>query len=148
MERRTFLGAAAGVAGRRRARRRRSPQGAAARTLRVIPQANLTSLDPVWTTAVVTRNHAFLIYDQLCAQDAKGEVRPQMAEGWDTSAGRSDLGLHPARGAEIPRWRAGAGGGLRRLDRALGGARHLQPGAVGAGRRSSRRSTTGASASA
>ena len=57
-------------------------QGAAARTLRVIPQANLTSLDPVWTTAVVTRNHAFLVYDQLCAQDAKGEIRPQMAEGW------------------------------------------------------------------
>src|SRR3954454_14806139 len=57
-------------------------QGSAARTLRVMPQANLTSLDPVWTTAVVTRNHAFLVYDQLCAQDAKGEIRPQMAEGW------------------------------------------------------------------
>jgi len=57
-------------------------QGAAARTLRVIPQANLTSLDPVWTTAVVTRNHAFLVYDQICAQDAQGEIRPQMAEGW------------------------------------------------------------------
>jgi peptide/nickel transport system substrate-binding protein len=38
-------------------------QSATARTLRVIPQANLTSLDPVWTTAVVTRNHAFLVYD-------------------------------------------------------------------------------------
>ncbi|MBV1798143.1 ABC transporter substrate-binding protein [Siccirubricoccus sp. G192] len=59
-------------------------QGAAARTLRVVPQANLTSLDPVWTTAVVTRNNAFLIYDQLCAQDAAGEVRPQMVEGWTT----------------------------------------------------------------
>jgi peptide/nickel transport system substrate-binding protein len=57
-------------------------QGAAARTLRVVPQANLTSLDPVWTTAVVTRNHAFLVFDQICAQDAKGEIRPQMAEGW------------------------------------------------------------------
>ncbi|MBR0647232.1 ABC transporter substrate-binding protein [Plastoroseomonas hellenica] len=57
-------------------------QGAAARSLRVIPQANLTSLDPVWTTAVVTRNHAFMIYDQICAQNAAGEIRPQMAEGW------------------------------------------------------------------
>ena len=56
----------------------------AANVLRVIPQANLTSLDPVWTTAVVTRNHAFLVYDQLLAQDAKGEIRPQMAEGWVT----------------------------------------------------------------
>ncbi|HYI83340.1 MAG TPA: ABC transporter substrate-binding protein, partial [Acetobacteraceae bacterium] len=59
-------------------------QGAAARTLRVVPQANLTSLDPIWTTAVVTRNHAFLIYDQLCAQDSQGEIKPQMVEGWVT----------------------------------------------------------------
>ncbi|MFZ4406854.1 MAG: ABC transporter substrate-binding protein [Paracraurococcus sp.] len=61
-------------------------QGAAARTLRVVPQANLTSLDPIWTTAVVTRNHAFLVYDQLCAQDSKGDIQPQMAEGWTTEA--------------------------------------------------------------
>ncbi len=60
-------------------------QGAAARTLRVIPQANLTSLDPVWTTAVVTRNNAFMVYDQICAQDASGAIRPQMAEGWELS---------------------------------------------------------------
>jgi peptide/nickel transport system substrate-binding protein len=63
-------------------------QGGAARALRVIPQANLTSLDPVWTTAVVTRNNAFLVYDQLCAQDSKGAIRPQMAEGWEVSDDR------------------------------------------------------------
>jgi cell division protein FtsX len=40
-------------------------QGSAARTLRVIPQANLTSLDPVWTTAVVTRNHGMMVYDNI-----------------------------------------------------------------------------------
>jgi len=60
-------------------------QGGAARVLRVIPQANLTSLDPVWTTAVVTRNNAFMIYDQICAQDAAGEIKPQMAQGWEVS---------------------------------------------------------------
>jgi len=96
-------------------------QGAAARTLRVIPQANLTSLDPVWTTAVVTRNHAFLIYDQICAQDSKGAIRPQMAEGWTTSADglswdftlREGLKFHdgePVRAADcvasIKRWAA------------------------------------------
>jgi peptide/nickel transport system substrate-binding protein len=58
-------------------------QGAAARTLRVVPQANLTSLDPVWTTAVVTRNHAYLVYDQICAVDSKNVPKPQMAEGWE-----------------------------------------------------------------
>ena len=60
-------------------------QGGVARALRVIPQANLTSLDPVWTTAVVTRNNAFMVYDQICAQDSKGAIRPQMAEGWQVS---------------------------------------------------------------
>ncbi len=44
----------------------------------MIPQANLTSLDAIWTTAVVTRNHAFLVHDQVCAQDASGAVKPQM----------------------------------------------------------------------
>jgi peptide/nickel transport system substrate-binding protein len=58
-------------------------QGTEARTLRVIPQANLTSLDPVWTTAVVTRNHAYLVYDQICAVDSTNTPRPQMAEGWE-----------------------------------------------------------------
>ena len=66
-------------------------QPAAARTIRVIPQANLTSLDPIWTTAVVTRNHGFMVYDQLCAQDAAGEIRPQMAQGWALSEDRLTL---------------------------------------------------------
>ncbi|MGI4952338.1 MAG: ABC transporter substrate-binding protein [Janthinobacterium lividum] len=57
-----------------------------ARVLRVIPQANLTSLDPVWTTAVVTRNHAYLVYDQLVAMDSKYVPRPAMAEGWTEAA--------------------------------------------------------------
>ena len=84
MERRSFMAGAAGLATAGMAGPAYS-QGAAARTLRVIPQANLTSLDPVWTTAVVTRNNAFMIYDQLCAENARGEIKPQMAEGWETS---------------------------------------------------------------
>ena len=86
-------------------------QGSAASTLRVIPQANLTSLDPVWTTAVVTRNHAFMVYDQICAQDAKGEIKPQMAEGWATEADglawtftlRSGLSFHDGEKVQIGR---------------------------------------------
>jgi peptide/nickel transport system substrate-binding protein len=84
MERRTFLGAGAAIASAGIAAPALS-QGSVANTLRVIPQANLTSLDPVWTTAVVTRNHAFMIYDQICAQDATGAIKPQMAEGWDVA---------------------------------------------------------------
>jgi peptide/nickel transport system substrate-binding protein len=57
-------------------------QGAAARTLRIVPQANLTSLDPVWTTATITRTHSYLVYDTILAVDETLAVRPQAAEGW------------------------------------------------------------------
>lgn len=53
--------------------------------LRVIPAANLTSLDPIWTTAPATKNHGYLIYDQIAAVDAQFVPRPQMAEGWEIS---------------------------------------------------------------
>ena len=62
-------------------------QSAASRTLRVIPQANLTSLDPFWTTAVVTRNHAYLVYDTLIACDNQGTPHPQMLAGWSVEDG-------------------------------------------------------------
>ena len=54
-------------------------------TLRFIPQANLTALDPVWTTATVTFNHAYYVFDTLYATDSAGAFRPQMAEGHTVS---------------------------------------------------------------
>ncbi|MBB5689801.1 ABC transporter substrate-binding protein [Roseomonas alkaliterrae] len=83
--RRSILAGGAGLAAGAGVSAPALSQGSAARTLRVIPQANLTSLDPVWTTAVVTRNNAFMIYDQILATDSKGDVKPQMAQGWETS---------------------------------------------------------------
>ena len=56
-------------------------QPAGARTLRMVPQANLTSIDPIWTTANITRNHGFLVYDTLFGLDAEFRAQPQMAEG-------------------------------------------------------------------
>ncbi|WP_353146491.1 ABC transporter substrate-binding protein [Pollutimonas bauzanensis] len=53
--------------------------------LRVVPQANLTVLDPVWTTAFVTRNHGFMVYDTLFGTDANGDIKPQMVETWAES---------------------------------------------------------------
>jgi ABC-type transport system substrate-binding protein len=53
----------------------------APKVLRMVPQANLTSLDPIWTTATVTRNHAFMIYDTLYGLDANLVPKPQMAAG-------------------------------------------------------------------
>jgi peptide/nickel transport system substrate-binding protein len=61
-------------------------QGAAARTLRFIPHSNLSTIDPVGTTGYIVRNHGYLVYDTLYATDADFRVRPQMAEGHDTSS--------------------------------------------------------------
>ena len=60
-------------------------QSTAATTLKFIPQDNLTSLDPIWTTASVTANHAYAVYDTLFAVNEKLEPKPQMAEGYTVS---------------------------------------------------------------
>lgn len=52
-----------------------------ASTMRFIPQANLSSLDPIWTTATVTNNHGYYVYDTLFGADMAFQPRPQMAEG-------------------------------------------------------------------
>jgi len=57
----------------------------AQRPLRFIPQANLTVLDPIWTTAVITYNHAYMVYDQLYGYDGAGQIRPQMCAGHEIS---------------------------------------------------------------
>ena len=54
-------------------------QPAAARTLRFVPQANLTLLDPIFTTAQPSVHHGWAIYDLLFAVTSKLEVKPQMA---------------------------------------------------------------------
>ena len=58
----------------------------AARPLRFVPQANLASIDPVWSTAVVVRNHGLMIYDLLYGLDAQYRAQPQMAAGHEISA--------------------------------------------------------------
>jgi len=55
------------------------------RTLRFVPQASLTVLDPIFTTAAPTVNHGWAIYDLLFGIDGKFEVKPQMAAGYTVS---------------------------------------------------------------
>ena len=57
----------------------------ASKTLIFVPQANLTSLDPIWTSATVTRNYAYLVFDTLYGTDANLEPQPQMAQGHTVS---------------------------------------------------------------
>ena len=56
-------------------------QGAASRVLKFIPQADLTVLDPIWTTAYVTRNHGLAVFDTLYGIDAAYAAQPQMVAG-------------------------------------------------------------------
>ena len=62
--------------------------GRAANTglLRFVPQADLAVLDPVWTTAYQTRDHAFLVFDTLFGEDAAFTPRLQMLEAATTEA--------------------------------------------------------------
>jgi peptide/nickel transport system substrate-binding protein len=54
-------------------------------TLRFIPQADLRVLDPVWTTAYITRDHGYMIYDTLFALDEHFKPQPQMVDTWTVS---------------------------------------------------------------
>ena len=54
-------------------------------TLRVVMTSDLKIYDPIWTSAFIVRDHAYMIYDTLFALDADLRIRPQMVEKWDVS---------------------------------------------------------------
>ncbi|KAA2213698.1 ABC transporter substrate-binding protein [Teichococcus oryzae] len=85
LNRRTLLGAVAAAPFLPALSRPALSQNSAATTLRFIPQANLAALDPIWTTATVTGNHGYYVFDTLYAVDSKGQSQPQMAEGHEVS---------------------------------------------------------------
>ena len=60
-------------------------QPANARTLVFVPQANLSVLDPIFTTAQPTVHHGYAIYDLLFGVTAKLDPKGQMAEGYTLS---------------------------------------------------------------
>jgi peptide/nickel transport system substrate-binding protein len=80
MKRRRFLvGAAAALAAPMIGR-----AWAAAQVLKFIPAADLTILDPIWTTDYRTRNHAFAVFDTLYGallQTSPPSVRMGSARG-------------------------------------------------------------------
>jgi peptide/nickel transport system substrate-binding protein len=55
------------------------------RTLRFIAQIDLTFLDPHFSTANISRNHAYMVYDTLFGLDENYNAKPQMLEGFTTS---------------------------------------------------------------
>src|SRR5712672_730118 len=61
------------------------PAWAQGKVLRFVQNGNLTILDPIWTTAYVTRNHGYFIYDTLFASDENNAVKPQMVDKYEVS---------------------------------------------------------------
>ena len=59
---------------------------AGAQTLRMVAHSDLKVLDPIWTTAFITRNHGYMIYDVLFARDADLKIQPQMVDKYEVSA--------------------------------------------------------------
>ncbi|KPQ08682.1 MAG: peptide/nickel transport system substrate-binding protein [Saliniramus fredricksonii] len=55
-----------------------------AQTLRAVKHSDLRVLDPIITTAYMSRNHGYMVFDTLVALDANFEVQPQMAD-WEIS---------------------------------------------------------------
>ena len=85
MKRRTILKSALAGAATLSAPRVVSAQGAA-KTVIFVPHADLASLDPVWTTADITRNYSLAVFDTLFAYDAQFKVQPQMVAGTTTDS--------------------------------------------------------------
>jgi peptide/nickel transport system substrate-binding protein len=54
-------------------------------TVKFIPHAGLRIVDPHWTTAYVSRNHSYLVYDTLFAMDKDFKPQPQMVDKWSAS---------------------------------------------------------------
>lgn len=77
LERRTLLAGAAAATLARPA----LAQSERSRVLRFIPGADLNTIDTLWTTVDVTRDHGYLVYDTLYGADGTLTPRPQIAEG-------------------------------------------------------------------
>src|SRR5688572_26823311 len=89
MDRRTVLKGLAGVGSLAATGGLSMPalsQGAAARTLRFVPQANLANFDPIWGTQYVVRNAAAMVWDTLYGIDDQFVPQRQMVESEEVSS--------------------------------------------------------------
>src|SRR5215813_10190534 len=88
MDRRTFLKTAAGAGALATGGILAPPaisQRAAARTLRLVPHADLANFDPIWSSAYIARNAGLLVWDMLYGMDAKLQPQRQMVESEEVS---------------------------------------------------------------
>ncbi|MCK1682999.1 ABC transporter substrate-binding protein [Bradyrhizobium sp. 147] len=57
---------------------------AAGKTLTAVMHSDLRIIDPIFTTAYITRDHGYMVYDTLVATDSNFKIQPQMAD-WKVS---------------------------------------------------------------
>lgn len=62
--------------------------GSSDKTLRFIALGDLRVLDPIWTTATITRNYGYMVYDTLFSLDRSFRPQPQMVDTWRVSDDR------------------------------------------------------------
>src|ERR1700746_2169 len=53
--------------------------------VRAVMHSDLKIADPIWTTAYITRNHGYMIYDTLFALDGSLKLQPQMVDKYTES---------------------------------------------------------------
>jgi len=88
MRRRHLLASGAALAslGPVRLARPAIAQGASAKLLKFVPQADLANPNPIWTTATVATNHGYMVWDTLYGINDALIGQPQMVAGHDVSA--------------------------------------------------------------
>ena len=86
MRRRDVLKGAASVAALGGAGLRPATAQGAARTMRFVPQVNLTNLDPFWTVTNATMTHGYMVFDMLYGIDEHFVPKPQMCAGHELAA--------------------------------------------------------------
>ncbi|SEC43095.1 ABC transporter substrate-binding protein [Bradyrhizobium erythrophlei] len=57
---------------------------AAGKTITAVMHSDLRVIDPILTTAYITRDHGYMVYDTLVATDSNFKIQPQMAD-WKVS---------------------------------------------------------------
>jgi peptide/nickel transport system substrate-binding protein len=57
---------------------------AAGKTITAVMHSDLRVIDPLFTTAYITRDHGYMVYDTLLAEDSNFKIQPQMAD-WKVS---------------------------------------------------------------
>ena len=79
-----------------------------AKTLSIVPQATLNSVDPIWSTSQVSRNLGFMVFEPLYGRDADLVPRPLMVEADQMEDGgrRWTMRLRSGTSVRVILWRA------------------------------------------